>query len=48
MSKAKARKGMPRLKVEFTTRPATAATRQSLHRFWERLLASQREVNNGQ
>lgn len=48
MSKAKTRKELPRLKVEITTKPVTAATRRAWHRFWERLLAGQSEVKNGQ
>ena len=38
MNKAKTRKELPRLKVEITTKPATAATRQAWQQFWERLL----------
>ena len=48
MSNARTRKELPRLKLKFTIRLATAADRRALDRFWEMLLASQSEVKNGQ
>ena len=38
MRKIRTRKELPRLEVEITTRPVTAANRQAWQQFWERLL----------
>ena len=48
MTKTKTRKNLPRLKVEITTRPATAADRRALNLFWKRLLAGRSEGKNGE